>query len=82
MGEPMTTRKQISMVLPIPLINAIKQRAQQRGQSITAYISGLAQADLQQALDVDPDLTERLEHMEERLERLERQLDDTASRTP
>jgi hypothetical protein len=78
----MTTRKQISMVLPIPLINAIKQRAQQRGQSITAYISGLAQADLQQALDVDPDLTERLEHMEERLKRLERQLDDTASRTP
>lgn len=70
----MTTRKQISMVLPGHLINAIKQRAQQRGQSITAYISALARADLQQAVEADALRDERLRGLEERLERLERQL--------
>lgn len=70
----MTARKQISMVLPAPLIDAIKQRAQQRGQSITAYISALARADLQQASEADTLVAERLQQLEDRLERLEHQL--------
>lgn len=78
----MTTRKQISMVLPAPLIHAIKERAQQRGQSITAYISALARADLQQAAEAEPGQAERLQQLEERLERLEHKLRtaDEASR--
>jgi hypothetical protein len=69
-----TARKQISMVLPVPLIAAIKERAQQRGQSITAYISALARADLQQSEASDTVLAERLQQLEDRLTRLEREL--------
>lgn len=71
-----TTRKQISMVLPESLIGAIKRRAARRGQSITAYITRLVQQDLAVPPvgdDVLPaPLTERLEALEQRLETLER----------
>ena len=73
-GEPVTARKQLSMVLPTELINAIKLRAQQRGQSITAYISALARADLDQPAASAPPLHKRVQNLEDRLQRLEQQL--------
>ena len=73
----MTIRKQISMVLPEPLIRAIKQRATLRGQSITAYITRLVQQDLEAVDDGDggdptATLAERLDLLEQRVDKLER----------
>jgi ubiquinone biosynthesis protein UbiJ len=69
-----TTRKQLSMVLPAWLITAIKQRAHERGQSITAYISALARADLEERAESTPSIMERLQQLDARLQRLERHL--------
>ena len=82
MPEPrrVTSRKQLSMVLPELLIAAIKHRAARRGQSITAYITRLVEQDLasDDALATDgdtsaPTLLQRLERVEERLNKLEQQ---------
>jgi BMFP domain-containing protein YqiC len=70
------------MVLPARLISAIKQRASDRGQSITAYISALARADLDQASESTISLPERLQNLESRLQRLEQRLNvDTNTNT-
>jgi hypothetical protein len=47
-GVGVIDRKQLSMVLPAELIEAIKQRAHGLGLSITAYVSALVRADLGQ----------------------------------
>ena len=44
----MSERKQLSMVLPVELIEAIKQRSGALGLSITAYVSALVRSDLGQ----------------------------------
>ena len=69
-------RKQLSVVLPEPLIRAIKQRASRRGQSITAYITRLVQQDLETDDERHADaaatpLVERLEALEQRVMSLE-----------
>ena len=74
----MTARKQLSMVLPEPLITAIKQRASSRGQSITAYITRLVEQDLaglaeDEVASVSVPFVARLERVEQRLAKLERQ---------
>lgn len=69
------------MVLPAALITAIKQRAQDRGQSITAYISGLVRADLAESGESASSLPERLLQLETRLQRLEQRL-NTAESNP
>lgn len=71
-----TSRKQISMVLPAPLIDAIKRRAAGRGQSITAYITRLVEQDLAAVPDAPGDnpslpLEERVEVLESRISALE-----------
>lgn len=72
----MTGRKQLSMVLPAALLAAIKQRASSRGQSITAYITGLVEQDLVSAqADADdqnaPGLLKQLQQLEQRVTKLE-----------
>ena len=74
-----TIRKQLSMVLPVSLISAIKQRASLRGQSITAYITRLVQQDLAFGDEGNggsgaTTLVERLEALEQRVSRLEHQV--------
>lgn len=74
----MTGRKQLSMVLPAALLAAIKQRASSRGQSITAYITGLVKQDLTTP-PAEPDdqseqeLVEQLQQLERRVTKLEQQ---------
>lgn len=74
-------RRQLSMVLPEALIGAIKQRASERGLSITAYITTLVQHDLATrtppqatAADIPPSLPERMQALEERMTQLEQQI--------
>ncbi len=60
------------MVLPVELIEAIKQRARAKGLSVTAYISALVQADL--GLPGLPDLhqlAEQLAEVQARVDALE-----------
>jgi hypothetical protein len=67
-------RKQLSMVLPVELIEAIKQRAKAKGLSVTAYISALVHADL--GLPGSPDLhqlAEQLAEVQARVDALEQQ---------
>ena len=60
------------MVLPEELIAAIKQRATERGLSITAYVVELVQADLGQPLAPDPAaLAEQIRALLVRVDQLE-----------
>ena len=60
------------MVLPADLIEAIKQRASALGLSITAYVSALVRADLDQPSPTDlPQLAEQLRLLQARVEQLE-----------
>ena len=69
----MIDRKHLSMVLPVELIEAIKQRARGLGLSITAYVSALVRADLGQHAPADlPELAEQLRQLQVRVEQLER----------
>jgi hypothetical protein len=65
-------RKQLSMVLPVELIEAIKQRASGLGLSITAYVSALVRSDLGRPAPADlPLLAEQLRRLEARVQQLE-----------
>jgi plasmid stability protein len=67
-----TPRKQLSMVLPQELIEAIKQRAAEQGLSITAYVANLVRRDLGYPALPDPqEMAEQLHQLQERVERLE-----------
>ena len=56
------------MVLPVELIEAIKQRARGLGLSITAYVSALVRADLGQPAPADlPELAEQLRQLQVRV---------------
>ena len=69
----MTPRKQLSIVLPLELIEAIKQRAAEQHLSITAYVADLVRRDLGYPARPDPlALAEQLQRLQERVERLER----------
>ena len=69
-----SARKQLSMVLPVDLLEAIKQRAADQGLSITAYVSALVRADLGQPASTDlPQLAEQVRVLQARVEELERQ---------
>ncbi|MBD1194687.1 hypothetical protein [Vulcanococcus sp. Clear-D1] len=69
----MTPRKQLSMVLPLELIEAIKQRAAEQGLSITAYVANLVRRDLGHPALPDPlEMAEQLHQLQERVDRLER----------
>ena len=62
------------MVLPVDLLEAIKQRAADQGLSITAYVSALVRADLGQPTSTDlPQLAEQVRVLQARVEELERQ---------
>ena len=66
------TRKQLSMVLPPELLEAIKDRAQQKGLSVTAYVSELVMRDLGMPVAPDPrELAEGLDQLRVRVEKLE-----------
>jgi hypothetical protein len=68
-----TPRKQLSMVLPLELIEAIKQRAAEQGLSITAYVANLVRRDLGHPALPDPlEMAEQLHQLQERVDRLER----------
>lgn len=68
------SRRQLSMVLPEPLLGAMKQRAQQLGLTVTAYVSALVRADLGHPAPADPtSLAHQLGSLQQRVERLERQ---------
>ena len=68
----MTRRKQLSMVLPQELIEAIKQRAAAQNLSITAYVANLVRRDLGQPAQHDPvELAQQLLQLQERVQRLE-----------
>lgn len=72
--RPVTSRKQISMVLPADLIAAIKLRATQRGQSITAYITALVRADLgEPPLPDVQSLAAQVLVLQERMDQMEQQ---------
>ena len=67
-------RKQLTMVLPEPLLAAMKQRAQQLGLTLTAYVSGLVRADLGVPLETDPvEIVQQLAKLQQRVDRLENQ---------
>lgn len=68
----MSERKQLSMVLPEELIEAIKLRAKSLGLSITAYVSALVRSDLGQPGAIDlPQLAEQVRRLQERVDQLE-----------
>ena len=68
-----TDRKQLSMVLPGDLIEAIKQRATAQGLTITAYISALVRADLGKPTSPDlHQLAQQLDELKARVDELER----------
>ena len=63
------------MVLPEPLLAAMKQRAQELGLTLTGYVSTLVRADLGQPTPVDPAaLAQQLGALRQRVDRLERKL--------
>ena len=64
-------RKQLSMVLPPMLLNAIKQRSRELNLTVTAYIIQLVRQDLNWSGMGDPSTRERLDHIEQRLQSLE-----------
>lgn len=60
------------MVLPEPLLAAMKQRAQQLGLTVTAYVSALVRADLGHPAPADPAaLAQQLGALQRRVDRLE-----------
>jgi hypothetical protein len=60
------------MVLPLELIEAIKERASEQGLSITAYVAELVRRDLGWPALPDPRvLAERLGQLEQRVDQLE-----------
>lgn len=62
------------MVLPLDLIDAIKQRAREQRLSITAYVAGLVRRDLGWPAEPDPNaLAQQLQQLQERVDQLERQ---------
>ena len=62
------------MVLPEPLLVAMKQRAQQQGLTLTAYVSALVRADLGEPMEADPAaMAHQLGELQQRVDRLERQ---------
>jgi plasmid stability protein len=72
----LTSRKQLSMVLPLDLIAAIKRRAAEQGLSITAYVSALVRRDLDLPQSPDPRaLAQQLDQLRMRVDQLERQDD-------
>ena len=65
-------RKQLSMVLPEPLLAAMKQRAQLLGLTLTGYVSALVRADLGQPSPADPAaLAQQLGALQQRVDKLE-----------
>lgn len=61
------------MVLPLELIDAIKERASRQGLSITAYVTGLVRRDLGLPVDLDPsELAQQLQQLQARVDQLER----------
>ena len=64
------SRKQLSMVLPAELLEAIKDRAQQKGLSVTAYVSELVMRDL--GMPVAPDPLELAEDLDQHMVRVEK----------
>lgn len=67
-------RKQLSMVLPEPLLVAMKLRAQQLGLTLTGYVSALVRTDLGQPNPIDPSaLAQQLGALRRRVDRLEQQ---------
>ena len=73
MGLP-PGRKQLSMVLPEPLLAAMKQRAQQLGLTLTAYVSAVVRADLGEPIETDPfKIAHQLARLQQRVDRLEHQ---------
>ena len=73
-ASDLMSRKQLSMVLPLELIEAIKQRASEQGLTITAYVAELVRRDL--GWPTRPDvrsLAEQFDALEQRVERLEHQ---------
>jgi TolA-binding protein len=82
-GVDVIDRKQLSMVLPVELIEAIKQRARDLGLSITAYVSALVRADLGQPAPADlPELAEQLRQLQVRVEQLERLVGSSVGSVP
>ena len=66
------------MVLPEALLGAMKQRAQQLGLTLTAYVSALVRADLGEPHEADPvGLAHRLKALQQRVDRLEQQQSPT-----
>ena len=63
-------RKQLSMVLPPMLLNAIKQRSRELSLTVTAYIIQLVRQDLNWSGMGDPSTQERLDQIEQRLRSL------------
>ena len=75
MASGVTKRKQLSMVLPQALLEAIKQRAASLSLTTTAYITQLVRRDLGLPELGDGGLVTRLEELEQRLEQLEKTTD-------
>ena len=64
-----TSRKQISMVLPRELIEAIKQRSAEQGLSMTAYVAELVRRDLGRPSRPDPRTLEaQLQQLQARMD--------------
>lgn len=73
-SDAQPARKQLSMVLPEPLLAAMKQRAQQLGLTLTGYVSALVRADLGQPAPADPAaLAQQLGALRRRVDQLEQQ---------
>ena len=72
------------MVLPVDLLEAIKQRAGSQGLSITAYVSSLVRADLGQPTCPDlPQLAEQVRVLQAQVAELERRIaSPSKSRAP
>ena len=63
------------MVLPVDLLEAIKQRSGSQGLSITAYISSLVRADLGQPAGPDlQQLAEQVRVLQAQVAELERRI--------
>ena len=72
-----TSRKQLSMVMPEELIAAIKQRASAQGLSVTAYVVELVHRDLGEPSQLNArQLAAQLQRLQERVDVLERRGQD------
>ena len=69
----MTSRKQLSMVMPAELIAAIKQRASAQGLSVTAYVAELVRRDLGEPSQLNArQLAAQVQRLQQRVDALER----------